>query len=184
MLMKVHVNPTDTVGGHHLSNGTLKTISHFTGIDEFSLLSDKFDHEVMLERIKPVIDFIESSSKDFFELDDKIFVHGWVPTTVNEDNFIVVQDNFRDGDWKEARWSNGMDMHLMNLIPENKTVVCGHWHTSWGWSVIRNKCSEWGDDAIFDPFIATGIIALDGCTAFTKKVNCVVFDETGKLISI
>ena len=63
------------------------------------------------------------------------------------------------------------------IIEPDKTIVCGHWHTSWGHSRINRSCSEWGADAIFTPFYAYGIIAIDACTAYSGKINCIAFDE-------
>ena len=60
--------------------------------------------------------------------------------------------------------------------PSGKTVVCGHWHTSWGHSRINNT-SEWGEDADFSIYRNKGIIAIDGCTAYTGKVNVLVIED-------
>ena len=71
-----------------------------------------------------------------------------------------------------------MDMAVRFKITEhNKTVVCGHYHTSYGHSIYEHKCSEFGKDADFSPFYADGIIAIDGCTAVSSKVNCIVIDD-------
>lgn len=71
-----------------------------------------------------------------------------------------------------------MDMAVQFKITEpNKTIVCGHYHTSYGHSVYENKGSEFGVDADFSPFYAKGIIGLDGCTAWTGEVNCIVIDD-------
>ena len=60
------------------------------------------------------------------------------------------------------------------VIVEGKTVVCGHWHCSYGHSSIEGKCSEFGPDADFTPYYAPGIIALDACTAHSGRVNVIV----------
>lgn len=69
---------------------------------------------------------------------------------------------------------------------EGKTVVCGHWHTSYGHSKLHSDGVEFPNKysanpehryANFDPFVDNGIIALDGCTALTDKVNCVVLED-------
>ena len=36
---------------------------------------------------------------------------------------------------------------------------------------------EFEKDSVFTPFIDKGIIAIDGCTAYTKKVNVIVMEE-------
>ena len=63
---------------------------------------------------------------------------------------------------------------------KGKTVVCGHWHSSWGHSRLHNKGPEFNtneETACFDPFIDRGIIALDGCTAYSNQVNCIVIED-------
>ena len=60
---------------------------------------------------------------------------------------------------------------------EGKTIICGHYHTSWGHAYLHDDGFEWGKDvAKFEPFIDDGIIAIDACTAYTGKVNCIVIE--------
>ena len=67
-------------------------------------------------------------------------------------------------------WKNGERI-------KGKTIVCGHFHTSWGHYYLHNIGSEWDrSTACFEPFEDKGIIALDACTAYTHKVNCLVFN--------
>jgi hypothetical protein len=40
-----------------------------------------------------------------------------------------------------------------------------------------NWISEFEEDAIWDPYYANGIIAIDGCTAHTGKVNVLVLED-------
>ena len=60
---------------------------------------------------------------------------------------------------------------------KEKTIVCGHWHSSWGHCRLEGKCSEFGKDSDFSPFYAEGIIAIDGCTAYSGRVNCIVLED-------
>lgn len=166
---------------HHISNGTIKTLSHFMNCSEYDILCNCIDSNIFNEVTDKLLSFINNTSINYFELGDKVFVHGWVPTTVDENNHKIVHQNWRDGDWPHARWQCGFDAWRCKLIPDGKTVVCGHWHTSYGWSEFRGR-SEWGQDAEFTPFIDNGIIAVDACTACTHMVNVVVFDEHGNLI--
>lgn len=168
-------------GQHHISNGTIKTLSHFLNCSEYDILCGCVDWKLFEEVTTNLISFINDNTVDYFELNDKIFVHGWVPTSADENNYEIVHDNWREGEWEHARWKCGFDCWRCKLIPQGKTVVCGHWHTSYGWSEFRGR-SEWGPDAEFIPFIDNGIIAIDACTAYTKMVNVVVFNEGGDLI--
>ena len=50
-----------------------------------------------------------SSLIDFYEEGDNIFVHGWIPLTIDDSGRdLIVHSNWRDGDWKNARWLCGM----------------------------------------------------------------------------
>ena len=168
-------------GDHHRSNGTIGTISQFTGLSYYELVFSTPERNAALsEKLEPVLDFITDKSVDYYEVGDYIFVHGWIPC------FSYLND-FRNADedeWKQARWLNGMNMWLRpeNRIAE-KTIICGHWHCSWGWSHIRMERKEypqknrtdWLDS--FEPFIDNGIMAIDACTAYTGKVNCIIIEE-------
>jgi len=59
---------------------------------------------------------------------------------------------------------------------EGKIIVVGHFNTSWGHHNISHKCQEWGRGAIFSPFYSEddGIWAIDGCTAYSGRINCII----------
>ena len=62
--------------------------------------------------------------------------------------------------WRQARWINGIDA-VRTVFEAGKTIVCGHWHTSYGHSKYEGLGTEFGKDADFSPYIAPGIIALE-----------------------
>ena len=80
---------------------------------------------------------------------------------------------------------NGEDKITVITYPRNdqmldnqrKTIVCGHWHTSYGHCKYEGKGSEFGRDADFSPYYAPGIIALDACTARSGQVNVITLDD-------
>lgn len=174
------------IGGHHISNGTIKTISHFLDTTEYDVLSRTFDWKKFDEMVNSTyLPFIAENSIDYFELGDYVFVHGWVPTTADEEGYMTVGEDWKNGDWNEARWENGMEMSYFDVTIPNKTIVCGHWHTSWGWHIKEpKKYSEWGPNATFRPFFSSGVIALDACTAINHFVNVVKFTETDDGIKV
>ena len=51
--------------------------------------------------------------------------------------------------------------------PEEKTILCGHWHCSYGHATYEHKGSKFVLDADFSPYYGPGVIALDACTAFS-----------------
>ena len=68
-------------------------------------------------------------------------------------------------------------MDAAQTCRERKTVLCGHWHCSYGHSVYEGRGSEFGPDADFSPYFGAGVIALDACTAHSGKVNVLVLED-------
>ena len=163
----------------HFSNGTIDTIAQFCNMTKYdfmmhiSLLSSKYVESTM----KPILDWINNTAVNYAEIGDYVLVHGWVPCYEG-------LDDFRDADffdWDRARWDNGMEMWKYSKCRVNgKTVMCGHWHCSWGWSHIKQERPEFPQKnqkdwlKSFEPFIDDGIAAIDGCVAYTGKINVLV----------
>ena len=121
---------------------------------------------------------------DYFETKNHIFVHGWIPCDAlgyggRADTFYY-KENWREVDateWNYARWYNGMEAARQGVIEPDKTIVCGHWHCSYGHAKIEGNGEERGDNADYSPYYGKGVIALDACTVLSKKVNCIVIDD-------
>ena len=168
---------------HHYSNGTFDTALQLSGMTEKEALKDP---NGLVRRVKGS-EFYRSLlpwGVNFYETDKYVFCHGWIPTYAQGVK-PYVKHSYNEGwreasdyDWERASWLNGMERACRHkvLVP-GKTVVCGHFHTSWGHCYISKICSEWKDDAIFDPFCADGIIAIDASTANSGKVNCIIIEE-------
>ena len=161
---------------HHISNGTYDTALQLTGYDPVMAKIKNFDFAEEAKRT-PYYQKIMPAMKDYYETANYVFVHGWVPGFFNKFGYNYFSD-WRESsaqEWNAARWLNGMACIPSTL--EDKTIVCGHWHASYGHSRIEERGSEFGPDADFTPYIAPGIIAMDACTAQSGFVNCVVIDE-------
>jgi serine/threonine protein phosphatase 1 len=168
-------------GSHDFSNGTHKTICDLGGADEYN----PFD-ECCTRTLARVATFLDDMV-NYFETEHYIFVHGWIP--VNCDDGMPAyyrkkrrfskMENFREAtqqQWDDAMWLSGPDMALDGYNNTGKTIVFGHWHTSYLWS-IKDGRSEFGDDAKFDIFYGDNFIAIDACTAYSGKVNCLVIED-------
>ena len=150
---------------HDFDNGTFDSAMEF--------MQDSGDYGVAYMNIRPLL----NKMLNYFETENYIFVHGWIPT-----RYHSYSDNWRDAHaiaWADARWQNGMEMAHKGIVEEGKTIVCGHWHTTWGKVKYHEDYtgSEFGADADFSPYYDTGIIAIDGCTAHTNKVNIIVLED-------
>lgn len=125
---------------------------------------------------------------DYFETDAFVFTHGFIPIE-RISHYPVYNPKWRNAskaDWEKARFYNGIELSCgFNVKIPNKTIVVGHFHTSYGhvrkkygYGVNEDMASylEFNADACFDPYYDDGIIAIDACTAYTKKVNVLVLD--------
>lgn len=193
---------------YDLHNKTIQTACDLTKTDlsdsDETILGKMAENEKWNKYISETI--------DYFEMKDYIFVHGWIPVTYKYDDdnpkmskysyHRVYNPKWReavDVEWEEARWLNGMQLWHEGIVEPNKTIVCGHFHTSWGHSHLHNDGKEFIGKvetfyidpdtgmtmpyAKFDPFTDKGIIALDACTAYSNKMNCsVIYDENEEQI--
>lgn len=167
---------------HDYSNGTCQTVFDLTGVNE--PISFERRASIALAKITPLL----NQMVDYYETEHYIFVHGWIPCWdrgaskyVMENAFIYNNEwrGLSTRDWKQARWRNGIDCAKHGIIEPNKTIICGHWHCSYGhWLDSPDKySSSIGEDSNFEPYYADGIIAIDACTAYSGKVNCIVIDD-------
>jgi serine/threonine protein phosphatase 1 len=168
---------------YHIRNGTLDTAAQLI-MFTFPEFVAKHRDFVFKTRQTDFVKKLIPVSVNYFETKNYVFVHGWIPCNIERTygyRFYTFKPDWRnatDEEWHEARWINGMEAACFNnCIEDGKTIVCGHWHTSFGHSKVKKVCSEFGPDAIFDIFTADGITALDACTVHTGKVNCLVIDD-------
>ena len=178
------------ISPHHISNGTINTISQLSGINQLDLQMGTYDVKKLNKKLKPYLDFIDTAIH-YYELDDYIFVHGWVPYVLHDSHDPTQQEgefscvmvpeielNAEDFMWEQASWYNGMEEWKSVVAIPNKTIVCGHWHCSFGNFHYHNKgFGEFEDTSDFSPFVDNGIIAIDACTAFSGKINIIVIDK-------
>ena len=189
------------ISNYHFSNKTVETICQFAGVNPYDLILRNINvTNKVCAIMQPILEWIDNKSVDYYELGDYIFVHGWVPT-INPNLSIFGKeplrlaprewwDNQEDYSckdiWRDARWTNGMQAWKDGCVIPNKTIVCGHWHCSWGWSHIKQERKEFpnkgGDPQnpvwkkSFEPFAENGIIALDSCVAYSGFLNCIVIE--------
>lgn len=170
----------------HFRNGTWGTAEQLGGMTREMAL--RYPEEmVRAVRKTPFYTELLPASVNYFETPQYVFVHGWIPcyqtppTDIKGEGELHCRPDWREAsaqEWKKARWFNGMECACVSRygIPD-KTIVCGHWHTSYGHAVLDGVGSEFEENAVFTPFYAQGIIALDACTAYSGFVNCIVLED-------
>ena len=162
---------------HHKSNGTYGTALQLTGYDPGLALIRHFDFAEAAQST-PYYRQIIPAMVDYYETAHYVFVHGWIPCIQERDGSYSHRSDWREatpGEWRRARWINGMD--AAQACTEEKTILCGHWHCSYGHARYENKGSEFGPDADFSPYYGPGVIALDACTAYSGKINILTLED-------
>lgn len=167
-----------SVPRHHFSNGTFDT---FMQLAKMSLSDVMLDPEKLVKRVEktPFFTRIIPESLNYFETKNFVFVHGWIPYVPRSFERSYAEADWRNAtaaEWRDARWINGMNAYFSGAVLPDKTIVCGHYHTSYGHS-RADGTAEFGDDADFSTFAEDGIIAIDACTAFSKRVNVLRIDD-------
>ena len=180
------VSPINIATSHHAQNGTWDTLLALADMSEAEAVAFPKDlvKRVMDSRVYRVL---LPTCFDYFETEHYIFTHGYLPCTESGEppnTTFCYREDWRKADtssWYRARWMNGVRVAVENQLQiPNKTVVCGHWHTSAFHSEYAGRGSEWGEDADFSPYHneQVGVIGIDACTAFSKTINCLVFNST------
>lgn len=162
--------------GHHIHNGTYNTAIQLTGFDPTMATIRHYDFAEAAQET-PLYQQIIPAMRNYYETRNYVFVHAWIPCIRDKNGYSYYVDwrNASENEWAKSRWYNGIE--ASTTACEDKTIVCGHWHTSYGHSRLAGNGSEFGDDAIFTPYIGAGIIAIDACTARSGFVNILILDD-------
>ncbi len=163
---------------YHLHNGTYDTALQLTGYPEDQALEHRKTF-CELGIATPFYQRLLPEAMNFYETEHYVFVHGWVPCEILGERSVRYMENWRQADpldWDRARWINGMGAAQQFTVP-GKTVVCGHWHTSFGHARLEGKGSEFGPDADYSPYRGEGVLAIDACTVRSGRVNVVVLED-------
>lgn len=137
--------------------------------------------KIAYEKFKPMYD----NMVDYFETKNYIFVHSWIPlaTRIYETGKLTNAvdysvDDWRNAtleEWKEARWGNPFELAEEGYLPD-KTIVFGHWHTSWPRAAWEGK-EELGREADFSIYMGNGYIGIDAMTSHSGIVNVLVVED-------
>ena len=157
---------------YDFSNGTAKTVYDLGMHPAFDECCRHTWHRLAAYR---------GSLINYFETENYIFVHSWIPTSIEAAKQHRYIENWRTASraaWDEAMWGNPFTLAESGLNKTGKTIVFGHWHCSHGWAKTGG-CPEFGEGACWEIYKNDNwkVIGLDKCTAHTGKVNVWVIED-------
>ncbi|MBQ7044875.1 MAG: metallophosphoesterase [Clostridia bacterium] len=159
---------TGKVLPHNYINGTMITLENFFGKYFLDPVTDTIDFSGKTSTVNRICSFLEDTV-NYFETENYVFVHGWLPPKENcENDLKSVSDEL----WEKARWIKWTDAYSGQKPLRNKTLVCGHMPTFFAKKFDANRKEN---DA--DIFYGNGLIAIDAGTADTKTVNVLVIED-------
>ncbi len=164
---------TGKMYAHNYINGSEQTVLEFFGRYSLAPGSDTVDFSGNSRMRDRVTEFI-LSTQDYFETENYVFVHAWLPTQETESG-IAIHPQWRQAspkEWAAARWTKWTDMYdTCDRLPD-KTIVCGHLPSFYAEKIQPERHS---DDA--SPFCGNGFIALDAGTFTSQRINVLVLEE-------
>lgn len=154
-------------------NGTTKTIEELGGY----IKGVPFDEccQMTWNRLARY----RESLVNYFETQNYIFVHSWIPIISQNGGFYKYDKNWRNAtnnQWELAMWSNPFEMAEQGLLPDKK-LIFGHFHTSFPRAKYEGG-EEFGSGANFDIYYGDGYIAIDGCiAAYNGQINILKIED-------
>lgn len=165
-------------------NGTVKTVKDLIRSNlsndayvYLAYLSEMNDFPEHCTKVKEITEEYFKSLVPYFETEKYIFVHSSLP--VRNKNSYTLVENWRNADpylWEQATWGNPFVFFQEVGAVDGKTVVFGHWHTSWPRHEFEQK-PEFGDSADFSLYYGKHYIGIDACTVYSGKVNVLVIED-------
>lgn len=172
-----------------LNNGTVQTVMDFLNVDWKTFVHNQKD---CCEKFKelPVWKWVNSDEWVwFYELNNFIFVHSFIPLhnptntpiygNFNYNDYLVYDSNWRDvattKEYEEATWGCPHLQFEAGLFDEeiknNKVLVCGHWSTK---DMHEHFNKDHMNHSIYNN---KNLIGLDACTALSKNINVLVIED-------
>ena len=166
---------------HDISNGTAQTCY------DLADLGGRASHTAVCEKCLEDEDlkYYFDHLVNYAESDELIFCHSWIPMDTS-----TAQFEYRD-DWREAHqdawddyamWENPFKCIKRGLNQTGKTMVFGHWHTSWQRSHIDQEYKEFPQKThadfpgAFMTYYGKGFTGLDAYTAYSGIINVIVVE--------
>ena len=168
---------------HDIANSTVWTVCQLA--DAIGVKA-KSTYEVCAA-VKELITPFLNRFVNYFETKHYIFVHSFIamesldnlPKYYIKNRAFKFDPDWRNADnnaWELARWGNPFKLAASGLNQTGKTLVFGHFHTSWPRAAYEGK-PEFGDGADFSVYYGKDYIALDACTAVSNSCNIICLED-------
>ena len=170
--MLLEILDTGRLKPHNYLNGTVETVTEFFGkyaLDEMG----NIDFSGKSRTVDRLFEFM-SATRDYFETEHFVFVHGWLPTVAVQDG-VRIPENWRaasEDAWKKARWTKWTEVYDTCDRPADKTIICGHMP-----SVFAFRFDQTRTAGNSDIFFGDGVTVLDAGTYTTGKINVLVLQD-------
>ena len=173
---------------HDIANSTVWTVCQLADAIGVKAKSTYEVCKAVEEFVKPFL----NKFVNYLETKNFLFVHSWIPCKVRfegegeskpwytRNKTYAYMPDWREAnevEWEEARWGNPFNMAEAGLNKTGKTIVFGHFHSSWPRANYEGK-PEFGEGADFSPYYGKDYIALDACTAASNLCNVIVLEDT------
>lgn len=195
----------DCPDSYDYSNGTVRTFAAIAKVHEnsvnpyyVSMLNEDFKENwaKVKEKVEKsaITKWLRSDRWiNYYELDDNIFVHSFIPYKLKDAfagivsrklpiDYFEYNPDWRKADdksWLEATWGCPYKEFRAGLakgeIENGKRIICGHWHAS----DFHESFGTKGKIDDYDIYFGENLVALDACTALTDKVNVLVISKDG-----
>lgn len=159
---------TGKVLPHNYINGTMQTLENFFGRYSIDPIDDTIDFSGKTRTVDRICAFIDETV-DYFETENYVFVHGWLP----EKGDTAEARRAAGGEaWAKARWIKWTERYTGSRPLADKTLICGHMPSFYAGRLDANRTDE--DSSIF---CGEGLYAIDAGTYNTNRVNVLVLED-------
>lgn len=159
---------TGKVLPHNYINGTMRTLEDFFGKHSIDPIDDTIDFSGKTRTVDRICEFIDETT-DYFETENYVFVHGWLPDNTET---AELRAKACDEVWEKARWTRWTEKYDGKRPIADKTLVCGHMPTFYA-----KKFDNGHSESFSDIYYGNGLIAIDAGTFYTKQVNVLVLED-------
>ena len=148
---------------HNYINGTIQTLQNFFGTRAIDPSTNTVDFTGKTRTVDRLCEFI-GETLDYFETENYVFVHGWIPC----ENYAEATPE----QWEEARWLKWSTQYTGEPPIPGKTLVCGHYPVFFAVQFDPDRTLR-----STEIFYGNGLCAIDAGTYDSGCINVLVLED-------